>query len=249
MCHDEIVLAENIIFKSYKQLFFPLEHLQVAPPLYLILQKFIISIFNYNILSFRFISILSGCMTLPLFYVLLKKNIKSKIALNIGLFIFAFNPRLIYFSNEFKPYITDVLFCIVLFLLNDKIIIKDKKSFFLYCLFVFVIPFCSFPAIIIMSAIIILKLIVEPIKEKLKYVFLSIPLVFSTIILLIIERTHYKGMTNYILWKDAFFNFSFEHNSQLFHNFFEFMDINSSVFVVIILVFSYREYGKKRGFS
>ncbi len=232
--HDEIVLAENVIFKTFAELFMPLVNLQVAPPLYLFIQKVILQILNYNILSFRLISILSGCIALPLFYVLLNKTFKSRLAVNTALFLFAFNPQLIYYSNEFKPYETDVLICILLFLLYFKFNLTNIKSFMVYSLILFEVPFFSFPSIIVISAMIILKCLSEPLKEKLKYACLFLPVSAACGTLWVIEQTHYEEMTKYFLWENAFFNFSVEHNYQLLHDFLEFIKFNPENFLLII---------------
>ncbi len=233
--NDEILLADNIVSKSFFQLFLHLENVQVAPPLFLILQKIIVELADYNLWSFRIVSIISGCLSMPLFYKLLNKNFKSKIAIYSALFLFSFNPQLIYYSNEFKPYSTDVLFCIIFLLIYEKLNIKDKKSFILYSLLMFIAPFCSFISIFIIGAIVILKVLTVEQKDKLKYAFLSVPAASASLILWLIENIHYNELTKYLLWEYGFFNFSISHNYKIFTDFLEYIQMNSWIFTVIIL--------------
>lgn len=105
MWYDEVSLALNVRENVFLP---PLLNNQSAPFLFLILAK-ICSIFSHSNFSYRFIPLVSGLISIPVFYIFAKNFIKSKPGLLLALFIFCINFRLIYFSREFKPYAVDVL--------------------------------------------------------------------------------------------------------------------------------------------
>ena len=67
---DEVFLINNIIFKSFLSLFFPLESLQAAPPLFLVLIKFIAKIIgaDYELFALRLLPFLFSCFSVILFF-------------------------------------------------------------------------------------------------------------------------------------------------------------------------------------
>ena len=64
---DEAALALNVINKSYLELFKGLDYLQVAPPIFLVMSKFIM-LDSLRDFSLRLIPLVSGIISLPLFY-------------------------------------------------------------------------------------------------------------------------------------------------------------------------------------
>ena len=117
---DESALAYNIITLKYSELFGVLHLQQVAPPVFLILTKWIVSIFGTSEIFFRLIPFLFGCMAFIPFYYLLKAIFTKNSTIYFALFLFAINPKLIYYGIEFKPYILDVFFAISIMLLFEK---------------------------------------------------------------------------------------------------------------------------------
>ncbi len=78
--NDELWLYINITFNSFAHCFQILDGFQMAPPLWQCLNKLIGILFGtYNVLIVRLVSILSGCISLFLFQMLLNKTFKSKI--------------------------------------------------------------------------------------------------------------------------------------------------------------------------
>ncbi len=122
---DESALAYNIISLKYIDLFGVLHLQQVAPPLFLILTKWVVSIFGKSELCFRFIPFFVGCLTFIPFYFLLKNIFEKNSTIFFAMFLFAINPKLIYFGIEFKPYILDVFFAVSIFLLFEKIKLNE----------------------------------------------------------------------------------------------------------------------------
>ena len=118
---DEAMLALNIVDRNFAGMFQPLDYDQGAPIGFLLLEKLVNSILGKNELALRLFPLLVGLIALWLFYFLLKR-ITSGAGLLIALTLFAFNPRLIYYSSEVKQYILDVAVTIVLLLLAAPVL-------------------------------------------------------------------------------------------------------------------------------
>jgi hypothetical protein len=112
---DEISLANNILHKDFFALLLPLDTNQVAPILFLWLEKaFSILIPNsdYSLRIFPFFLYLA---VLFLFYKLMCRRFENTYIQSFCLALFIFNANLLNYSNEVKQYIGDV-FVVVLFL-------------------------------------------------------------------------------------------------------------------------------------
>jgi hypothetical protein len=103
----EAALALNIINRSYAGLLRPLDLVQAAPYGFLIIQKFMLSIFGSNDYSLRIFPQLCGLISLLIFWAASKK-ILSGACFMIGLLLFSVSEYLIYFASELKQYSTDV---------------------------------------------------------------------------------------------------------------------------------------------
>jgi len=112
---DEAMLALNIVNRDFVSLFKPLDYDQGAPIGFLLVEKTFNLIFGRNELSLRLFPLLIGLASLWMFCLLLKQ-ITSGVGLWVALALFAFNPRLIYYSSEVKQYIVDVAVTIGLLL-------------------------------------------------------------------------------------------------------------------------------------
>ena len=100
---------------------------QKAPPLFCVLVLLFVKNIGYSILSLRIIPVMSGILSLILFFFVLKNNIKSYIAVLTGTYLFATSPILIYYSNEFKCYSCDVLICVFLLFIYKYISFKKTN--------------------------------------------------------------------------------------------------------------------------
>ena len=128
---DEASIALNLINKSYLELFKGLDYLQVAPPGFLILSKFILNIFNPKIdyirdLLLRFFPFVFSCLSLLVFYKFSKNFIKDKKTLLFASTLFAFNPCAILYAAQLKQYSLELLVSVVLMSLFYRIIITNK---------------------------------------------------------------------------------------------------------------------------
>lgn len=111
---DEAMLALNIVNRNFGDVFKPLDYDQGAPIGFVLVEKTFSLVFGRNEFSLRLFPFLMGLLSLWMFYLLLK-HFTGGAGLWVGLALFAFNPRLIYYSSEMKQYIVDVAMTILLF--------------------------------------------------------------------------------------------------------------------------------------
>ena len=111
---DEASLALNIVGKSFYELLTqPLNYNQAAPIGFLLLTKFIVSMFGKSEFVFRVIPLISSFIS---FFVLYQISIKclSRKFTWIPLFLFATSTELLRYATEFKQYSSDVLFALII---------------------------------------------------------------------------------------------------------------------------------------
>ena len=124
---DEAALGLNIMNKSYYELFKGLDYLQVAPPMFLVISKFLYQTFNpvYDCLRdllLRWLSAAAGIAAIPLFYYYIKLFLKDKLSMITGMLIFVFNTTTILYCAQFKQYSFELLVSILLMIVFYKII-------------------------------------------------------------------------------------------------------------------------------
>ncbi len=230
--HDECALAWNIINRSYKELFQPLRFLQSAPILFLIITKYLVEVFGKNEIVFRFIPYLSSILSLAGFYFLSKKTLKTNLSIIFANLLFAVNLPLYYYSSEFKPYSTDVLFCILSCLLFISL---NKKVLILYSLILSSFIWFSFPAVFLLSAILFLVIFNKnySIKEKIIYIIPHIVsgLLFCVTFFTKMFQFQKTGMISY--WQNEFISIKNIHT--IFQQAFNFM-FNESLITIILSI-------------
>lgn len=212
---DETALADSILNRSLFQMFSPLNNMQTAPPLYLVLAKSAAEIFGADVFPLRAVSCLSGCCSLIFFYLLIIKVFKSRAAVLAALILFSFSAQLIYYSAEFKPYCTDVLLCVILLYFFSKFKINSRRDALCCSAAAFLAPFFSFPSAVVIFSMIALKLFEPELKNKSMYFMLFFPVLISLFIIWQIEKVHYTGMADSAEWKDCFFSLSLKSNINL----------------------------------
>ena len=246
---DEINLSVNIVDRNLSDVFLPLIADQKAPPLFLLLTMIITKIKGISFLSLRFIPYLSGIISIPLFYIFLKRNLTSKFAIFVGLYLFSINPILTYYSAEFKPYSFAVLVCILLFLSCKYINLKNLSfpKILLYTLISILLILFSFPAMFIIPSIIISKTIEEK-YINFKCLFILAGIFITCLYLFLIDTNLYLHMIDF--WSNTFqgfLSFSQTNNLQILKKIInDFLNPHSillSIFLIFLGVLSYR--GKK----
>lgn len=106
---DEAMLAFNIIHKNSNELLKPLDYYQVAPILFLQLEKFFSILIDNSEYGLRLLLLLSFWCSLYFFYRIIRLLFTNPYTIIFGLSIFVFNHDLLYFSSEVKQYMCDVL--------------------------------------------------------------------------------------------------------------------------------------------
>ncbi len=112
---DESMLALNIVDKSFGDLLQPLEYSQVAPILFLLIEKTFTVVFGNNDLALRIFPLLCSIGSLFLIYYLTRSLTGHKAVAVIVLFILACTPYFIYYSSEVKQYATDLFIMLLLY--------------------------------------------------------------------------------------------------------------------------------------
>lgn len=160
---DEVMLGHSFIDRDLFGMFSPLDANQKAPPIFLCITYFIIKIFGFDELNFRIIPYVSGILSLVGFFFLVTDYINSKLGRILGYFLFVVSVPLIYYSVEFKPYSSDVLVCILLFLAYKHISLKNagvSKIIFYSAVSIFLV-LLSFPMFFVIPSMVLAKFIEE----------------------------------------------------------------------------------------
>ena len=171
---DEAKLALNIINKNNIQLLFPLDYNQVAPILFLQVEKFFSLLLPNSEYGLRLFPLIAFWVSSYLFYKILNLIFKSSNIRIVGLSLFFFNATLVYYSSEVKQYMGDILVLLGLYYVVLKSYKNDKSKLYLLGILGVVSVFLSNVAPIILACIGLYLLISEikiP-KEKLKSIFL-----------------------------------------------------------------------------
>ena len=131
---DELMLANNIIYRDFFSLFKPLDNIQVAPTFFLLFTKLILKIspfssdIFYRDMIIRILPFVSSLISILLFVYLVNKLFKNKYFTCISTLMFSFNTNLIMFSGEFKQYSVEVLFSLILLNAFFTIDLKNDSS-------------------------------------------------------------------------------------------------------------------------
>ena len=150
---DEAYLSLNIIKKSHAELLKPLEFKQVAPVLFLQVEKIFSRLIPNSEFGLRLFPLLSFWLALFFFYRIIKAiqpNDHTKI---FSLSLFVFNPTMIYYSSEVKQYMTDVLtLTVVYFFLVARFKKDQTRLYFLGIIGVVIIFLSNVAPIVLFTA-------------------------------------------------------------------------------------------------
>jgi len=151
---DEAMLALNIVERDIAGLLQPLDYDQGAPVGFLLVEKGVSALLGKHEFALRLFPLLVGLAALWLFYLLLKKMTREP-GLLIPLALFAFNPRLIYYSSEVKQYILDVAVTILLLLIAAPALAGTprKRDFLGLTLAGSIALWFSHPALLVLAGI------------------------------------------------------------------------------------------------
>lgn len=130
---DESMLALNIVDRGYRDLLKPLDYSQVAPILFLLIEKLFTQVFGNGELGLRLFPLLCSIASLALIYILVKALTKNKAIALIALFILGCSPIFIYYSSEVKQYAVDVFVMLSIFSLYfaDHLFLNKRRPLLL----------------------------------------------------------------------------------------------------------------------
>lgn len=106
---DEAYLSLNIINKSHFDLLKPLDLWQVAPILFLQIEKVFSNLIPNSEFGLRLFPLISFWLSIFLFYKIIKTINQNYYTIIFSLSLFVFNSTFIYYSSEAKQYMSDVL--------------------------------------------------------------------------------------------------------------------------------------------
>ena len=222
--YDSYALALNLE-NSYSNLFKPLYYSQVAPPFFLVINKFIYNIFytggsiEFKDFIIRLFPYFCSILSLPIFALCVQKIFKSSIITLVATFLLSFNTWAINYAIEFKQYSCELMFsCILLYLFYSIDLKNDSyKKISIYSLLLVISPWFAHTSwLIIFTGI--LYLLISYIKTKeisiKKFLIILLPtlinlLIFYTKFYIPINTQLYSTMNNY--WGKilvSFFNFN-----------------------------------------
>src|SRR5687768_10880522 len=104
---DEAALARNIVERSPRELLLPLDHGQVAPIGFLLLQKLMTALLGGSEPALRLLPLACGLASLLLFTALARKTLEGR-AVVYAVLVFATAQPFVYFSSQAKQYGVDV---------------------------------------------------------------------------------------------------------------------------------------------
>ncbi len=157
---DEAYLAHNYLDRGYLDLLRPLDYEQVAPLLYLWIQKTVVAICGFSEYSLRLYVFIGSIASLLLFRRLAGRVLQGMARLMaIGAFAVAY--PLIRYSAEAKPYGSDMLVTLLLLTLLIEWRLGRQKSRWLWALAVAmpVAVLLSYPAMFVVPAVSLAMLI------------------------------------------------------------------------------------------
>jgi hypothetical protein len=126
---DEANLALNIIHRSAFELLKPLDSIQVAPVLFLLMEKLFSLLIPDSEMGLRLFPLLCYLVGLWFMYAILQKLFKDYPTLIFVLALFVFNTLMIRYSNEVKQYMCDVMLTAVFGYLLVSFHDNEKKKF------------------------------------------------------------------------------------------------------------------------
>lgn len=155
---DEAALALNVVHLGFADYLGPLQHFQAAPPLYLIVERASLCLFDTGEMALRAPAVLAGCASLVLFALLAGRVLEPvPAALAVGLF--AVSDRLVWHAAEVKPYAVDAFAAVLV--AWGYVRIRDWPLGWQCALWALILPvllWLSYPACFVASGLILVLL-------------------------------------------------------------------------------------------
>ena len=229
--HDECTLAASILTRSIFGFFQPLAYDQKAPAIFMMLSKAVTSIFGIKVLAIKLVSLISGLVSIGLFYFLSKKVLSSKFSIVVSNFLFAINYQLIYYCQKFKQYSFDVCVFMASLLIFSNLDLEkiSYKKCLLYSLISGLLILASFPCIFVVGAYILFCLL-KRVNLKKTLSFASPLVIFSLLYYCkTLYNIHKTDLSTYFdYWQGGFLTLDLNKNIMLIReNFNYFFDPNN----------------------
>ena len=244
---DEAALALNVINKSYLELFKGLDYLQVAPPIFLVMSKFIMLDLLRDF-SLRLVPLISGILSVPLFYKFILMFSNNKKVVYISTFLFSFNMTAILYCAQFKQYSVELLVALLLWIIFYKIIFRKEFKWY-YPIIIAFSPWISLSSLFIIGSYFFVTLAKNS-KTILKiYIpFLISLVIFYLISLKFIMNTNYDGMYNW--WQNGYGFIDIRHPLRVIIRLGEFFSFDKTFATLSgsIILISLIKFDKKKVF-
>jgi hypothetical protein len=126
---DESMISLNIINKDIFELLKPLDYNQVAPILFLILEK-LISYISTSEFALRLLPLICFCISCYLYLKIVRIFFENNYTILFSLSMFVFNITLLYYSSEVKQYMLDVFVLILMYYVSLKNYKKEINKYY-----------------------------------------------------------------------------------------------------------------------
>jgi len=240
--YDEARLALNLIDRSYLKLLLPLDDFQVAPILFLWIEKLNIGFFGASELVLRLFPLLCSIFSLPAFYLLAKNLFKDEKTALTSLVIFAITPIQIRYSAEVKQYMTDVLVSLILFWLFSVFLKHGNRKLLIMLAFAGVISiFLSNISVMVLFTLCVYWFTSDIFfkkKDHAKYIVMSIWMFTFCVYYYLFINNHMNEQYMLDYWQNNFLPLNPFHaefwnffNSRVRETFSEFMIYNQGILV------------------
>jgi len=174
---DEASLTLNIIHSDFSGLLKPLEgNHQIAPILFLEIEKLISILIPNSELGLRIFPLICYWLSLYFFYRILKLLFANSLTIIFALSLYVFNSTLLYYSSEVKPYISDVFVLNAFLFFLFKGYKKERFKYFLLAAIGIIAVFLSnvAPIVLFTGGLYLLYLNLKGHRAQFKYIgFLS----------------------------------------------------------------------------
>ena len=124
---DEVLLATNILSRSFRGLLAPLDNDQGAPVGFLMLEKLAVTLVGGSEYGLRLVPLIAGLISLPLFWFIAKRLLDLRIAV-LATALFAVCEPLIYYASEAKQYGVDVAVTLAIVLAALRVMDEPART-------------------------------------------------------------------------------------------------------------------------
>jgi hypothetical protein len=158
---DEASLAANLLERGYAGLLRPLDYGQVAPLLFLWIERAVVDGLGFHEWALRLTPFLASVLSLILFARLARRVLGESLACLAGVAVFAVSTTLLRYSAEIKPYSADLLVATLLLGWACSAVESrgERGPILALALFCPIAPLLSFPSLfVIAGALVALEL-------------------------------------------------------------------------------------------